>query len=114
MSIAAMPRTCAECPWLLSSAPGRFPPERYYDLAHTCRPGGWPQPMFACHMTPEEGTRACAGMLIALRDDWPNMVRWQVMKGNIDPEQITASGPLYPTYEAMAEANGCDPSALEG
>jgi hypothetical protein len=111
-----MRRTCPECPWLLSSAPGKFPPERYIDLADTCKPGGIPRALFACHMTPEENTRACAGMMIVCGDDAPNMLRLLWARRLIDPSNVEASGPLYPSYRAMAAANGCDPNdpAFEG
>lgn len=111
-----MRRTCPECPWLLSSNPGKFPPERYIKLADTCKPGGIPRALFACHMTPEENTRACAGMMIVCGDDAPNMLRLLLIKGKIDPSNVEASGPLYPSYRAMAAANDCDPHdpAFEG
>jgi hypothetical protein len=104
-----MRRTCAECPWLLSSIPGKFRPRRYYDLADTCKPGGIPRGLFACHMTPDGNTRACAGMMIVCGDDAPNRLRLLAMQGKIDPSKVEASGPLYPSYRAMAAANYCDP-----
>lgn len=111
-----MHKTCAECPWLLSSPPGKFPPERYYELADTCKPGGMPGNVFACHMTPDGRERACAGMLIVTRDDLPNRLRLMVAWGQVDPEACEASGPLYPSYRALAAANYCDPEdeALNG
>lgn len=107
----AMKTTCAECPWLLSSRPGKFPPERYLQLADTCTPGGL-RGVFACHMTPEGEERACAGMLIVCGQD-SNRVRLAMIQGRLDPTSIKASGPLYPNYRAMAEANGCAPDAPE-
>jgi Family of unknown function (DUF6283) len=106
MSDFAMTRTCPECPWLLSSKPGKFPPERYKAMADTCRPGGI-RPVFACHMTPDGNPRACAGMILVCGRD-SNLVRVAAMSERFEPSQITASGPLYPSYLAMAAANGCD------
>lgn len=105
-----MRRTCSECPWLLASAPGKFPPERYLDLAHTCKPGEFPIGVFACHMSPEHGGKACAGAVVALAGDYPNSIRMLIHAGMIDPARVQARGPLYPSYRAMAAANGCDPT----
>jgi hypothetical protein len=111
MSEFAMKSTCAECPWLLTSKPGKFPPERYLELADTCKPGGL-HGLFACHMTPDGGERACAGMLTVCGMD-SNRVRLAMIEGRFDPRTVKATGPLYPNYRAMAEANGCDPEAEE-
>jgi hypothetical protein len=108
----AMTRTCSECPWLRSSAVGRFGPDRYEALANSCKPG-WLRPVFACHKTPEgDGTRACAGMLLVVGRD-SNAVRLALMKGVLDLDKIEASGPLYDSFIEMAVANGCDPDAPE-
>lgn len=109
----AMRRTCAECPWLLSSPVGKFSIDRFLELADTCKPGGLPGHVFACHMSPTGQPRACAGMVIALRDNLPNRVRMLVAQGFMDPDDVTATGLLYPTYRAMAAANYCDPDEPE-
>lgn len=114
--------TCPECPWLLASPVGHFAPERYYALAPTCTPGYMGEegrslpPVFACHMTSDGKPMACAGMLLVCGED-NNTVRLASAQGRcrrLDVEE--ARGPLYPSYLAMAVANGCDPnhSALRG
>ncbi len=103
-----MTRTCAECPWRRDVAPGRFPPERYEALLSTCKPGGMPKAMFACHKSSEGQEKACAGMLLV---EGPNLnsVRLAVALGKIDPHEVTAAGPLYENFREMAKANGYDP-----
>lgn len=100
----AMARTCAECPWRRDVPTGKFPPERYIALADTCAPGGL-APVFACHMTPDGGERACAGMLAACGMD-SNRVRLAVAFGLWKPGEAEAAGPLFASFPAMAEANG--------
>jgi hypothetical protein len=63
-------------------------------------------------MTQEGEERACAGMLLVCGHD-SNRVRLAMSHGRYDPTSIKASGPLFPNYRAMAEANGCDPDAPE-
>jgi hypothetical protein len=111
MSEFAMKSTCAECPFLLASMPGKFPPSRYLELAETCKPGGL-RALFACHMTPDGGERACAGMLTVCGMH-SNRVRLAMIERRFDPASIKVTGPLYPSYRAMAEANGCDRDAPE-
>jgi hypothetical protein len=122
MSDFHVTRTCAECPWLTASPLGHFAPERYYALARTCTPGYMGDegrsmpPVFACHMTSDGKERACAGMLLVCGED-NNMVRLASAQGRCARRDLEApSGPLYPSYLAMALANGCDPDhpALRG
>ncbi|GAA1768448.1 DUF6283 family protein [Nonomuraea bangladeshensis] len=119
MSGDKMPRRefpCGECPWQVKAPVGKFPPERYEELRATCRPNaaGMPPlpgtPMFGCHVgDPRTGEDlACAGWLaveghnhigvrLALRDG--RLPLDALERGDRWPE-------LYPSYEAMATANG--------
>jgi Family of unknown function (DUF6283) len=108
----AVTRCCPECPFRMESRLGKFPPERYLQLADTVRPGGWPGAVFACHMTPEGQERACAGMLLVCGAD-SNRIRMAIITERLDMSKIETNGELYPTYRAMAVANGCDPDAPE-
>jgi hypothetical protein len=62
-------RPCDECPWRKDAEPGRFLPERWEALRATSlnpengEHPGLGDPLFACHKTPEEAERACAGWL---------------------------------------------------
>lgn len=118
MSADQIPRRsfpCRECPWQVTAEPGKFPTERYEKLRTTCRPNaaGIPPlpgtPMFGCHLgNPGTGEDlACAGWLavegfehigvrLALRD---GLIPASAMQpGDNWPE-------LYPSYEALIEAN---------
>ena len=108
----AMLRTCAECPWKRDVPVGKFPPERYEALRHTCREGGI-RPVFACHMSPEGGERACAGMLLVHGTD-NNLVRVAILQGRLDLGAVRADGPLYGSFHEMARANGYDPAGDDG
>jgi hypothetical protein len=109
----AMRRTCDDCPFLLSSPVGKFSAERFLDLAHTCKPGEMPGNVFACHNSPAGREKACAGMILVTRDDLPNRLRLMVSQGLLNPDDISATGPLFASYRDMATANGCDPDAPE-
>lgn len=108
MDLKHCKRTCPECPWRTDVPTGRFPPERYRALAETAY--DLSMRVFACHKSPEGGEFACAGAL--LRQDHNLRFRFS----RIDRDTITADGPLYDDYRAMAEANGVDPDdpVLEG
>lgn len=101
-----MKKTCRECPWKVSNPPGKFPPERYAALASTAdRSHGFPQKVFACHMTPEGGERACAGFVIVVSRDNVSL-RLAVSQGQFKPDEIEADDELYGSYAEMAAANG--------
>lgn len=97
-------RNCDACPWLKSSPAGQFTVERYISLAETSLQG-WGS-IFACHKTPEGHDRPCAGWLKVDAEENLN-VRLQRAMGTLPrAEEIEATGPLYESYGAMAEANG--------
>ena len=104
-----MGRPCLECPWRRDVAPGQFPPERYIALAPTCAPGGF-EAVFACHMTPEGGERACAGMLAVCGED-SNRVRMAVIAGALAPPPWPAPEgvALVSGFPELAERNGVSP-----
>jgi hypothetical protein len=103
MSKFAVKRTCDECPWRKDVPTGRFPPERYRALAHSCEQG-FSRPVFACHKT-EGREKACAGFLLV--EGFNNfIVRMAASAGRFDPNEITAAAPLYRSFRAMARANG--------
>lgn len=66
--------------------------------------------MFACHKTEEGREKACAGFLLV--EGHNNFsVRYAVIRGAIDMDEIKATGPLYDSFAAMARANGYDPES---
>lgn len=94
---------CAECPWRLDQAPGRFPPERYIELAKTA----WDMEItqFACHKSPEGQEFGCAGWV--LQSAGHNYgARMAQSRGVLRPAEISSPYPLHPHYRAMAIANG--------
>jgi hypothetical protein len=107
----AMTCTCSECPWLRSSAPAKFTPECYLQLAETCKPGGLRE-IFTCHMTPDGSERACAGMLLVCGLD-NNVVRLAIIQKRVDIHKVRAIGELYRSCREMAVANGCESDSLE-
>ncbi|WP_433235347.1 DUF6283 family protein [Streptosporangium sp. CA-135522] len=119
MSTTEMPRRkfpCGECPWQVSAELGKFPAERYEELRATCQPNaaGVPPlpgtPMFGCHVgDPKTGEDlACAGWL-AVEGFEHIGVRLALADGRIPASALQPGHnwpELYPSYEAMAEANG--------
>ena len=94
---------CAECPWRTDVAPGRFTPERYVELAKTAYDAAWVQ--FACHKSPEGQEFGCAGWV--LMSAMHNIgARFSMSEGRLNPAEISSPYPLYPTYRALAIANG--------
>jgi len=99
-------RVCGECPWRLDAPIGAFPAEAYrhsattaYDMAPNT---------FACHMAGIDRPTTCAGFLLA--NSVHNLaVRLAAMTGRISFDAIEATADLYPSYRAMAEANGVAP-----
>lgn len=96
---------CAECPWRMDRPRRAFPVEAYrhsaacaYDMAPTT---------FACHMSGTGNPATCAGFLLS-RDAAHNLqVRLKAARGLYDWRTVTAAGlKLYPSYTAMAIANG--------
>lgn len=80
-------RPCDECPWRADCEPGRFEAERWTALAASSADerGMGPEfgaPLFACHKTPEQGERACAGWLAVEGINHPS-VRLSVAMGTL-------------------------------
>jgi hypothetical protein len=95
--------TCDECPWRRDVAVGRFPPERFIELASTSVQHIGP--LFACHVTPEGGEHACVGWLLV--DGVENLrVRIAISTGELNLRRLVARGELYNSFGEMAEANG--------
>ncbi len=98
----AVRRTCSECPWLRATPIGRFPVERFVELATTADQGF--NGVFACHKSLEGKEQACAGyLLVAGMNNWS--VRLAAIRGRLDLAEISASGPLYDSYADMLAAN---------
>ena len=103
-----MDRPCAECPWRRDAQRGKFPRRRYLELRDTCIPGGMPGKLFACHMSPEGGEVACAGMLLVVGERLTR-VRMMILRGLLDLTRLSSDVPLYSSFDEMAEANGLPP-----
>ncbi|MGQ3121239.1 MAG: DUF6283 family protein [Aliihoeflea sp.] len=98
----AVRRTCGECPWLRATPVGRFPVERFVELASTADQGF--NGVFACHKSPDGREQACAGYLLAAgMNNWS--VRLAAIRGRLDMSEISATGPLYDSYAEMLMAN---------
>lgn len=104
-------RPCDECPWRTDAEPGRFAPERWRALSRTCvdpRTKASPMfgdPLFACHKTPEEGERACAGWLATEGADHPT-IRLALAMRDLSPEALSPGEDwpdLHPDFTATAE-----------
>lgn len=97
--------TCAECPWRKDVPTGRFPPERYINLADTCSDGDGLKPIFACHKTDDGKEQACVGYLLV--EGYSNIVvRLASSRNSFNPEELESLGPLYDSFEELAIANG--------
>jgi len=96
-------KPCTECPWRLDVATGRFPPERFVELAATAYDMSMTQ--FACHKSPEGAEFGCAGF--ALRGAMHNLgARLAARAGRLEHEKISSGQALYDNFRAMAVANG--------
>lgn len=108
--LCRMNKPCPECPFRTDVPVGRFPPGRFDALRDTIANGAsLPQPMFGCHKTSEATTvRACAGWLVVCGER--NLsVRLALVMRRLPPCALERGDDwpeLYPSYEAMAEANG--------
>lgn len=107
-------RPCDECPWRRDQPAGRFPPERYEQLAATSRTAaGHPElydPLFACHKSREGRDLACAGWLAVAGVDHVR-VRLAAACGHLDPAAMAPGAgwpPLYDTFQEMAAFNGAE------
>ena len=107
----AVRRTCPECPWRLDVPTGRFPPERFLALKRSCQQG-FGNSVFACHKSRFGKERACAGFLLV--EGGNNLeVRVAMIRGELNPAELSAAGPLYSSFEEMAIANGVEPEAAQ-
>jgi len=91
-------KPCDECPWRMDVAPGKFSPDRFIALAPCSYDMG--QTVFACHKSPEGREFACAGFLLM---SGAHNFRVRMAMHAFD---VSSSYPMFPTYRAMAIANG--------
>lgn len=110
--ILRVSRPCGECPWRRDTPPGQFPASRYAELRRTSgepgREAGLDAPLFACHASPDDAPRACAGWLAAVGLEHLG-VRLAVLRGLIPGEAIRPGPdwpPLFPSYREMAARQG--------
>jgi len=101
-----MKEPCPQCPWRMDLPTGVFPPEAFRVSAATAYDAAFEQ--FACHMSGIEHPKTCAGFL--LRNSVHNIgARLARSRETFAP--VSDGGlPLYPSYRAMAVANGVDPA----
>lgn len=103
-------RPCNECPFRVDVPIGRFPTQRFEELRRTAGRPGQEAPLtasvFACHKTEEGKEAACAGWL-AVCGGYHLGIRFAVIEGRL-PGSVLSPGEdwpeLYPTYEAMSDA----------
>lgn len=98
MSLPYCKQPCAECPWRQDVRPGKFPAQRFIDLAGTAY--DLAPTVFACHMSSEGKDAVCAGFILS--QGLHNMALR--MAGH--RFEVRSSVPLYATYRRMAIANG--------
>lgn len=112
-------RPCPGCPWRRDTPVGRFPADVFDRSRHTSMPKAFGPnwdgrfgTTFGCHESGPERPRDCAGYL-AVEGRSSIAVRVAVVTGNL-PASALEPQPgwpnLYPSYEAMAQANGCSPT----
>lgn len=96
---------CQECPWRRDAKRRAFPVEAYRHSARTCY--DLAGTTFACHMSGLKNPATCAGFILS-NDARHNMnLRMAAARGEFDWRNVTAAGlKLYPSYRAMAVANG--------
>lgn len=97
---------CPTCPWRVDAV-GEFPAEAFRHSARTAYDAS--THVFSCHESGAEKPATCAGFLLRNADN--NLgVRIAERMGRIDMAQVSDGGAeLFPSYRAMAEANGVDP-----
>ena len=101
-------KPCDECPWRRDVPVGKFPPERFVQLAGTNYDMSAVQ--FACHKSHEDREFACAGFLLSGAAN-----NLGVRLARSDLRKIESPYPMFDTFREMAVANGVDPDdpALE-
>jgi hypothetical protein len=99
-------KPCEQCPWRVDQT-GTFPKSAFCHSAETAY--DMALSMFSCHMSGSKNPATCAGFLLMNAQN--NLAyRLSVAKGSIDPRKISTGGvKLYPSYRAMAIANGVSP-----
>lgn len=99
-------KPCTTCPWRVDAV-GEFPAEAFRHSAPTAY--DMAQRVFSCHESGAEKPATCAGFL--LRNSANNLaVRIAESTGRIDLSKVSDGGAeLFPSYRAMAIANGVDP-----
>lgn len=106
MKMEAPPKPCGECPWRTDVRTGRFPAERFRQMAHTA--ADMDRGLFQCHRTRTDRPLVCAGFLQKGADH--NMtVRLAYVRGDLEGMDRSGGLPLYDGYREMAQANGVDP-----
>lgn len=101
MIIEAMSSPCAECPWRRDVPAGRFPADRFRDLASTAEDASFR--VFQCHKSTDDRPIACSGAI--LQNSAHNLtIRMARSAGlKVDrPEGVA----LFSCYRDMAVANG--------
>jgi hypothetical protein len=105
-------RPCDECPWRVDTEPGQFPACRYDALRETAgergNEAGLNAPIFACHKTPENHDRACAGWLATVGREHIG-VRLALLMDRLPASALQPGEDwpeLFPSYDAMAERQG--------
>jgi DNA-directed RNA polymerase subunit RPC12/RpoP len=93
---------CNGCPWRLDQT-GKFPAEAFRLSADTCYDASFR--LFGCHESGPQKPATCAGFLIA--NSVHNLTAR--MRGVAGGTGCASPVPLYPSYRAMAIANGVDP-----
>lgn len=103
-TIRAPKKPCAECPWRRDVPAGRFPVQKYRELARTAE--DMAMSVFSCHKSSVEEPIVCAGYV--LRGGAHNLaLRLAYIRGDILPDSVTDGGyDLYEDYREMAVANG--------
>jgi hypothetical protein len=104
-------RPCAECPWKLENKPGKFSRDRYRALVDTAV--DMAARVFACHMSTESTTTACAGFLLSLDARHNFSVRMACSGGALDLHEVSSTVPLHASYYRLARANGVPASDLQ-
>lgn len=97
---------CPTCPWRVDAV-GEFPAEAFRQSARTAYDSA--MQMFSCHESGAKKPATCAGFL--LRNSANNLgARLAQSMGRLDLSQVSDAGiELFPSYRAMAIANGVAP-----
>lgn len=93
---------CGGCPWVVANS-GSFPPEAFAHSASTAY--DMAESRFACHESGASKPATCAGFLLRGADH--NLaVRLDKIRGLDYADVEEGARSLYPSYRAMAVANG--------